>query len=218
MSGAEALAVVGIIANILQLVDFSSRAISRVKEYGQDAQDIPRTFRDIQTGLPLIVHTLGEIQNRVSDGQVPEQSCKALKGVLEDCKAKLVELKIIFEKVLPQDGASRRERVWKGLVSLRQDKKVEEISQALWRSLHSLTLFHVVAAPTTRDIKALVENTSRIDLTPSPASAVPKYFTVPKLSSKNFVGREKMMADLASRLCLPETHCRVAVVGLGGVG
>ena len=218
MSGAEALAVVGIIANILQLVDFSSKVISRVKEYGQDAQDIPKTFRDIQTGLPLIVHTLGEIRTRVSDGQVPEKSCKAMKGVLGDCKAKLAELKIIFEKVLPQDGASRGERVWKALMSLWQDKKVEEISQSLWRSLQSLTLFHVVTAPTTRDIQALVENTSKMALTPSPASAVPKYFTVPTLSSKKFVGREEIMADLASRLCLPETHCRVAVVGLGGVG
>lgn len=218
MSGAEAFAVVGIIANILQLVEFSSKAISRVKEYGQDAQDVPKIFRYIQTGLPLIVHTLGEIQTRVSNGQVPERSCEALQGVLGNCKAKLAELKIVFEKVLPQDGASRGERVWKGLVSLRQDKKVEEISQALWRSLHSLTLFHVVAAPTIQEIQDLIENTSRIDLAPSPTSAVPKYFTVPALSSKTFVGREEIMADLASRFCLPGTHCRVAVVGLGGVG
>ena len=218
MSGAEALAVVGIVANILQLVDFSSKAISRVKEFGEDAQDIPKTFRDIQTGLPLVVHTLSEIQTRVSDGQVPEESCKALKGVLGDCEAKLAELKIIFEKVLPQDGDSKGKRVLKGLVSLRQDKKVEEISQALWRSLQSLTLFHVVAAPTIREIQALVENTSKLDLTPSPASVVQRYFTVPTLSSKEFVGREETMADLGSRLCLSGTHCRVAVVGLGGVG
>ena len=218
MSGAEALVVIGIIANILQLVDFSSKAISRVKEYGEDAQDIPKTFRDIQAGLPLIVHTLGEIQTRVSHGQVPEESCKALKGVLGDCKAKLAELKIICEKVLPQDGSSKRKRIWKGLVSLREDKKVEEISQALWRSLQSLTLFHVVAAPTTREIQALVEKTSKMDLTLSSASAVQRYFTVPTLSSKEFVGREGTMADLVSRLCLPEKHCRVAVVGLGGVG
>lgn len=218
MSGAEALAVVAIVANILQLVDFSSKAISRVKEYGEDAQDIPKTFQDIQTGLPLIVHTLGEIQTRVADGRVPEESCKALKGVLGNCKVKLVELKIIFEKVLPQDNASKGKRLWKGLVSLRQDKKVEEISQALWRSLQSLTLFHVVAAPTIREIQALVENTSRMDLTRSSASAVQKYFMVPTLASNEFVGREETMADLASRLCLPGTHCRVAVVGLGGVG
>ena len=218
MSGAEALAVVGIIANILQLVDFSSRAISRVKEYGHDAQDVPKTFRDIQTGLPLIVHTLGEIQTRVTDGQVPEKSCKALKGVLGDCEVKLTELKIIFKRVLPQDGASKGERVWKAVMSLWQDKKVEEISRALWRSLQSLTLYHVVAAPTVRDIQSLVEKTSRMNLTSTPASAVLKYFTAPTLSSMNFVGRKEVMADLASRLCLPETHCRVAVVGLGGVG
>ena len=218
MSGAEGLAVIGIIANILQLVDFSSKAISRVKEYGEDAQDIPMTFRDIESGLPLIVHSLGEIQTRVSDGKVPEESCKALKGVLGNCTAKLAELKIIFDKVLPQDGASKGKRAWKGLVSLRQDKKVEEISQTLWRSLHSLTLFHVVAAPTIREIQALVEKTSKIDLTQSSASVVQTYFAVPTLSSNEFVGREETMTDLASKLCLPATHCRVAVVGLGGVG
>ncbi len=215
---AEGLAVIGIIASILQIVDFSSKAISRVKEYGEDAQDIPKTFRDIQTRLPLIVHTLGEIQTRVSDGQVPEESCKALKGVLGDCKAKLAELKIIFEKVLPQDGASKGKRVWKGLRSLWHDKEVDEISQALWRSLQSLTLFHVVAAPTIREIQALVENTSNIDLTPSSAPAVQTYCVVPTLSSSDFVGREETMAELASKLCLPAKHCRVAVVGLGGVG
>ena len=218
MSGAEALAIVGIIANILQLVDFTSKAISRVKEYGEDAQDIPKTFRDIQTELPLIVHTLGEIQTRLSDGQLPEERCKALRGVLGNCEAKLAELKIIFEKVLLQDGASKGKRVWKGLVSLWQDKKVEEISQALWRSLQSLTLFHVVAAPTTQEMQALVENTSTMDLTPSSASVPQRYFTVPPLSSKEFVGREETMTDLAIRICLPEKHCRVAVVGLGGVG
>ena len=218
MSGAEALAVVGIIANIIALVEFSNDAISRVKEYGEDAQDLPKTFRDIESGLPLIVHTLGEIQTRVSDGKVPEESCKALKEVLGNCTAKLAELRIIFDKVLPQDGASKGKRAWKGLVSLRQDKKVEEISQALTRSLQSLTLFHVVAAPTTREIQALVENTSKMDLTPSSASAIQTYFAVPTLSSNEFVGREETMADLASKLCLPATHCRVAVVGLGGVG
>ena len=218
MSGAEALAVIGIIANILQLLDFTSKAISRVKEYGEDARDIPKTFRDIQTRLPLVVQILGEIETRVSHGQVSEESCKALKGVMGDCRAKFAELEIIFEKVLPQDNASKGKRVWKGLVSLRQDKKVEEISQALWRSLQSLTLFHVVAAPTIREIQAVVENTSRMDLDPSSASAVQTYFVAPTLSSYEFVGREETMADLAIKLCLPETHCRVAVVGLGGVG
>ena len=218
MSGAEALAVVGIIANILQLVDFSSKAISRVKEYGENARDLPKTFRDIQTELPLIVHTLSEIRTRISDGQVPEERCKALKVVLGNCEAKLAELKIIFEKVLPQDNASKGERVWKGLMSLWQDKNVEQISQALLRSLQSLTFSHVVEAPTIQEIQALIKNTSNMDLTPNSASALQIHSVVPTLSSNEFVGREEIMADLTSRLCLPEKHCRVAVVGLGGVG
>ena len=149
---------------------------------------------------------------------MPEISCKALEGALGDCKAKLAELNIIFDKVLPQDGASKAKRAWKGLVSLSQDKKVAEVSQALGRSLQSLTFYHVVAAPTARDIQALVENITKMDLIPSPATAVQTYFAVPTLSTNEFVGREETMADLASKLCLPATHCRVVVVGLGGVG
>ena len=218
MSGAEALAVVGIIGNTIPLVDLICKAISRIKEYGAEAQDVPKASRDIESGLLLIGQTLSQIQIRVSDGQVLEESCEALKEVVGNCEAKLAELKIIFEKVSPQDGASRGERVWKAVVSLWQEKKVEGISQALWRSLQSLTLFQVLATPTIREIQALVENTSELDLTPSPVSTVQKYFLVPTLSSKDFVGRKETMAELASRLCLPKTYCRVAVVGLGGVG
>ena len=218
MSGVEALAVIGIIGNTMPLVDLICKAISRIKEFGADAQDVPKASRDIESGLLLIGQTLTQIQRRVMDGQVLKESCKALKEVLGNCEAKLAELKIIFERMSPQDGASRGERVWKALVSLRQNKKVEEISQALWRSLQSLTLSQVLATPTIRDIQALVENTSELELTPSPVSTVQKYFLVPTLSSKDFVGREETMAELASRLYLPNTDCRVAVVGLGGVG
>ena len=218
MSGAEALAVIGIIGNTIPLVDLAWKAISRIKEYGADAQDVPKASRDIESGLLLIGQTLSQIKRRVSDGQVLEENCKALKEVLGNCEAKLAELKIILEKVIPQDGASRGERVWKALVSLWQDKKVEEISQALWRSLQSLTLSQVLAIPTIQEIQALVENTSELELTPSRVTTVQKYFLVPTLSSKDFVGREETMAELASRLCLAKTHCRVAVVGLGGVG
>ena len=218
MSGAEALAVIGMIANIVQLVDFSSRAISRVREYGAEAQDIPKTLRDIHTNLPLIAKSLDETGTRVKSGQVAEERCKALIPVLENCKTKLTELESIFEKFIPKDGASTKERVWKGLRSLRHDKEVEDISQALWRSLQVLMHYHVVGVPTIHEIEAVIQRSSSTTLAPPSAVAGKTYFMVPTLSSDDFVGREDTLAQLEAKLCLPDKYCRVAVVGLGGIG
>ena len=47
MSGAEAVAVVSIIANVLQLVEFSSEALARVKNFTGDATRVPKAFQRI---------------------------------------------------------------------------------------------------------------------------------------------------------------------------
>ena len=156
MSGAEALAVVGIVANIIQLIDFSGKVISRIKEYEGDGQRIPSSFQDVQARLPLISCALDEIHRQVLGGQISEENCKSLKVVLEHCKTRLAELRKIFDEVLCQGGASKGERIWKGMQSLRKEKKVEQILQELSRSTQSLILFHVVAAPTTRVIESQV--------------------------------------------------------------
>lgn len=44
---AESLAVIGIIANIVQLVDFSTRVLHRFHEFQLNVKDIPVAFRQI---------------------------------------------------------------------------------------------------------------------------------------------------------------------------
>jgi hypothetical protein len=41
----EALAAVGIVANIIQIVDFGSRVLKRLKEYQSKLGEIPEAFR-----------------------------------------------------------------------------------------------------------------------------------------------------------------------------
>ena len=215
MSGVEAIAVIGAITNIIQLVEYTNKVINRIKEYSQGDRVLPKIFRDIHTTLPLIGITLSEIEAHVSKGQIAEKKCEVLSPVLKECESKLKEMAAIFKKVMREQGESKLQ---KAVSSLRHDKKVAEIAQALFLFLQSLTYYHVASAPTLDDIAALLESVPRLNATATPTACKKIHHLVPVQSSEDFVGRKEILADLESRLCLPEKHCRVALVGLGGIG
>lgn len=139
---------------------------------------ISKAFWDKKASLPLVAIALGETQQQVSSGQVGEDKCKALRPVLKESEAKLAKLETIFQKTLPENGISKVRRGWMALSSLRQDKKVEEIAQALGRFLQVLTYYHVVSAPTAQDIAVLTEGASNVALW-TPAAAVMIYYMAP---------------------------------------
>ncbi|KAL8880606.1 MAG: hypothetical protein Q9198_002021 [Flavoplaca austrocitrina] len=146
MSGAEALIALGIIANTVGVIDFTSKIIGRIKDAGENVQNVPKAFRDVQSTLPLLSHALKQTQRRIETGALDEEACLALKPVLQDCSSDISELNGIFDKCLPKDGSSKLHRGWKAAISLRQDKKVEEISELIQKRVQFLT-YHHVAAP-----------------------------------------------------------------------
>lgn len=146
MSGAEALVAIGIIANTVGVIDFSSKIIGRIKDAGENVQNVPKAFRDVQSTLPLLSHALNQTQRRIETGALDEEACSALKPVLQDCSSDISQLNGIFDRCLPKDGSSKLHRGWKAAISLRQDKKVEEISELIQKRVQFLT-YHHVAAP-----------------------------------------------------------------------
>src|SRR6266480_6518399 len=107
MSGAEALTVIGIIANIVAIVDFTIEVIDRAKGFGGNVKEVPKAFQDVQSVLPLVANTLRKTQRQAELGQVDETTCRALRPVVEGCERKVVELNAIFKNALPADGASK---------------------------------------------------------------------------------------------------------------
>ena len=51
---AEALAVVGVVSSIVQIIDFSSKIGHRLGEFQSSLGDIPETFRRIKAELPVL--------------------------------------------------------------------------------------------------------------------------------------------------------------------
>ena len=218
MSGVEALAVISVIANIISLTEFSSNVISQIKKYGEKAQDVPEAFRDIQTVLPLISSTLLRTQKQVECGTLDDDACKVLRPVLEGCQNRMEQLTAIFKDVMAEEGASKLKRGWMAIKSVRKDKEVKEIAQALDRYVANLTHYHVSKGVTTKDIESLKGIMSSMSVQQPETQSPKTHFLVPVQWSDDFTGRKEVMEVLDSRLCLEDRHSRVALVGLGGMG
>ena len=67
---AEALAVVGIVANIIQLVDFGSRVLKRLEEYQSKLGEIPEAFRHIKAELPILLDALRQTKAAIDAGSI----------------------------------------------------------------------------------------------------------------------------------------------------
>ncbi|KAL8676497.1 MAG: hypothetical protein Q9186_006992 [Xanthomendoza sp. 1 TL-2023] len=216
MSGVEALAVIGIIANVAGIVDFASKVLGRIKEASDDVHDVPKAFRDVQSTLPLLANTLNQIKRQIDSGALDEEACQVLKPVLQTCLSRSSELEEILEKCNPKDGSSKFRRAWKAVMSLRQDKKVEEISEAIHKSISMLTYHHHIAAPATNTLGSLSTVAAALSL--DNQKHFKTYSMIPVQWAEDFTGREEEINVLSSKFSHSEKHVRVAVVGLGGIG
>lgn len=48
MSGVEAVALIGVIAGVLQLVEYSSQTFARIKECRENSRHLPKAFWNLQ--------------------------------------------------------------------------------------------------------------------------------------------------------------------------
>ncbi len=125
MSGAEAIAVLGLISSIVDIID----EIKKVYDAATDAKGLPEAFREVAGRLPIIVNILDTARLDVRDKD--EASCKGVKPVVEACKRKAQTLKELFDRVLPADGAGTVERYWKAVKALGKGNEVEQLMKGM---------------------------------------------------------------------------------------
>lgn len=142
---AEAFAVVGIVASIVQLVDFGTRILSRLEEYQSKTADIPESSSHIKAELPALLDALRITQSAVDAGYMADESKKALLPVIEGCKVQIKLLEELVAKTLPASGDSWIRRGSKALRSLRYDAKVERIASVIRKYVQTLT-YHATAS------------------------------------------------------------------------
>ena len=147
MSGAEALAVLSLLANVAGVLDFTWKVLERAKDARDGSRGLPKTFQDVKIKLPLLNDALNITKAQVETGNLNKDSCKNIEPVLEDCISKIKELNLIIDECRPKKNAPWYEREWKAITSLKHDKKIEDISKQIWRIIQLLTYYHVVSPP-----------------------------------------------------------------------
>jgi len=204
---AEAIAIIGIVSSIVQLIDFSSKVAARLDDFATSAGEIPRAFRHIKTELPLITDSLRRIKEQTQSGAVDKESIEALEPVIKNCNNEIGRLKNILDKAVPSVGASSWERRKKAFLSLGKDKQVEEIAESLDRYVRVLTLHQAVER-------------SKAEPQPQPQSARPQYLSlIPYDRNSKFVEREDMFKQIDEIFKVKEgSQPKAALFGLGGIG
>ncbi|KAH7386811.1 hypothetical protein DE146DRAFT_759229 [Phaeosphaeria sp. MPI-PUGE-AT-0046c] len=145
---AEALAIVSVVASIIQLVDFSTKVISRLDDFYAVAKEVPKVFRHVRTELPLLATTLAQLKEAIDTTSVADGSTKALVPVIAGCNEQITQLDAILEKTLPEASDSFRIKGKKAMVSLHYDSKMESITKVLRNYVGILTFYYAAASST----------------------------------------------------------------------
>ncbi|KAK4463265.1 P-loop containing nucleoside triphosphate hydrolase protein [Cladorrhinum samala] len=196
----DPLTALSLAAAILQFVEAGSKIVKRLSEFTADLDDIPRSFRQVRTELPLIIDGLRRINEQVEAGLVESSTEAALLPVVRECLQSAIELNNLLDRIIPPATASSWERRKKAIASLSKDKKVDELARALEKYVRILTFHQVTSAPA---------KTSRAC-----------FWFVPFDRNPAFVGRDAVFqaVDQAFNVRTVGSQPKVSLCGLGGIG
>ena len=152
---AEALAVVGVVASIVQLVDFGSKVLLRLNDFQSTAREIPKTFQHVKAELPVLLDTLKQTKSAIENGSISDDTKAALLPAIDGCRTQVELLNAVIEKVLPLPSDSWRERSRKAIASLRQDGRVQKIRKDLQGYIQALTYYHAASSSTIRPLMGI---------------------------------------------------------------
>lgn len=207
---AEALAVIGLVSNIISFVDFGQKIVKRLKDFQSQANEVPKSFREIMTELPLLLNTLNATKEQAEADLLDVETQKTLFPVVDGCRSEVRELEDILRKVLPASTDHTWEVRRKAIVSIHQEKKVRAISDTLQRYMQILT-YHEATQINRLDLREYLHRTrSR-----SPRPNARTVMDVPFERDLGYIDRAGIIQDVEESLRL---HRRCSLAGIGGVG
>ncbi|KAL8720946.1 MAG: hypothetical protein Q9225_002273 [Loekoesia sp. 1 TL-2023] len=112
---AEALAVVGISASILQLVTVTARLTQRISEFSSMAEEMPKALRSIHTQLPFLLETCRKLD--------PSDDSENISAIIKECHREIEDLYKTINKVLPGPQDPKLSRAFKAFKSIHYQER-----------------------------------------------------------------------------------------------
>ena len=211
MSGAEVLAVIGILANVAQVVDATVSIVKRVASFCNDVNELPKVLKQVNLRLPLLAVTLKKRSDPEVLDALSEAERKALENVLYHLQDKTEDLQSLLRGVFPAEGASAWEKGWKAAKSFKQEKKAQAIVDEIEKYFLYLMLNDFQPVKPAVDPRLLPPAKEDEGLQKP-------LFMVNIHRDGKLVGRDDIMTRLTDGLSQDDQHNRLAVVALGGMG
>ncbi len=82
---ADASLLLGFISSVIAAVD----GAKQVYNAAVNAEDLPEAFREVAERLTIVLNILASAEKHISDADVNESSCKAMKPVIVSCGRRL---------------------------------------------------------------------------------------------------------------------------------
>ncbi|KAL3485515.1 hypothetical protein BJX62DRAFT_37754 [Aspergillus germanicus] len=192
----DPISAASIAGTTVQFLTLAFAVSSRIQKYCKSASNVPTTYLDLSTQIPLLAELFRGLQ---SDPTVnPDQR---LEQVLNGCIRNLTTLNQILTKVLPERGDSVASKVLKALRSVGAEDKAKECKAELESYKTTLTLYLGAQA----SFKAA----------PPPSS--PTYYHLPSLGRARFIGRKNTLEAIDRVVKAQGTNVAV-LLGMGGQG
>ncbi|RSL75455.1 hypothetical protein CEP52_014049 [Fusarium oligoseptatum] len=153
--------VTGVISAIITIVEASIK----IYRTAADASDLPHSFSDAASRLPLIQDTLKLAADGLVEDAMEPESHAPLSTVLEKCTDRAAVLLDIFQTVIIPAEATRAERYIRALRTIPQAEKVEILMNGIMSDLQLLATNYTVKAATRKQMERLI---SKIEVDDEP--------------------------------------------------
>lgn len=154
--------VVGLISGTAAIIE----TITKVYDCLRDAENLPRAFREVLERLPLVRDTLRIAEKYVGDN-TDKEACRAMKIIVEKCKARAENLEKIFEEVAPSEGKPRLERYRMAARRLGKGSQVEVLTKEMMEGVRILAENRAVQAATGAQVTQLAKAIEDLSTTES---------------------------------------------------
>jgi hypothetical protein len=148
MSGAEFIAVAGVISSIIAIAG----GIKKVVDVVSEAEGLPKAFRQAANKLPLISDILEATKRNFEKNDVSGVE-KSVALVIDGCKNKWTTLHKLFEKIIPREKASCLEICYKAAKTVGKEGKVGSLMKGM---LEDIQLLATIKTMTTKNGEMII--------------------------------------------------------------
>ncbi|KAL8786852.1 MAG: hypothetical protein Q9195_008045 [Heterodermia aff. obscurata] len=138
---AEALAIVGSAAAILQLTDYSKRFLKFLKEYQAKTTNLPLSFQLILSQQHLLVRSLEVLEARAQQNAIDDDMIPHFQSLSDACHREMDKMDSVLNKFAIFSTTSRAK---KAIKALRYEKEIRESAATLKDCINTLFMVYQI--------------------------------------------------------------------------